>query len=111
MSGRDELAAVVYKARWVDGIKDVNLMTDSALADAILAAGYRKPRTITTAEELDALDNGALIRTRVGQCWEAAKLAGGENLWRTLGPAKVLSSEVLGRWNLPATVLHDGGAS
>lgn len=65
MSAADELAAVVYKARWVDGIKDVNLMTDSALADAILAAGYRKPRTITTAEELDALAEGTQI---VDQC-------------------------------------------
>jgi len=32
-----------------------------ALADAILAAGYRKPRTITTREELDALPSGTAI--------------------------------------------------
>ena len=30
-------------------------------ADAILAAGYSKPRTITTAEELDALPIGSVI--------------------------------------------------
>jgi hypothetical protein len=30
-------------------------------ADAILAAGYRKPRTITTAEELDALPLNTII--------------------------------------------------
>jgi hypothetical protein len=46
MSARDELAKVVYKARWVDGIKDVGLTTDSAIADAILAAGYRKPKVL-----------------------------------------------------------------
>lgn len=32
-----------------------------AETDAILAAGYRKPRTITTAEELDALPVGVVI--------------------------------------------------
>jgi hypothetical protein len=31
-------------------------------ADALLAEGYRKHRTITTTEELEALPNGAVIR-------------------------------------------------
>jgi hypothetical protein len=34
-----------------------------ALADAILAAGYRKPRTITTAEELEKLPYGSAVQT------------------------------------------------
>jgi hypothetical protein len=33
------------------------------LATAILAAGYRKPRTITTIEELDALPDMTVVMT------------------------------------------------
>lgn len=36
-------------------------VTKWAIADAILAAGYSKPRTITTAEELDALPEGSAV--------------------------------------------------
>lgn len=75
-------------------------------AQDILAAGYRKPDTITTAEELDALPNESIIKTRLGTTWEAMKATTGETFWRTFGPAKVLTSEVLGRGNLPATVLY-----
>jgi hypothetical protein len=35
------------------------------LAAAILAAGYRKPRTITTEAELDALPNGSVVLSEV----------------------------------------------
>lgn len=34
------------------------------IADGLLTAGYRKPRTITTAEELDALPDRAVILSR-----------------------------------------------
>jgi hypothetical protein len=95
MSARDELTMLVLGK------------TGPRAADAILAAGYRKPRTITTADELDALGNGALIRTRHGEYREAAKLVGGENIWRAMGPAKVLSSSDLATWSLPASVLHE----
>lgn len=33
----------------------------TAPADAIYAAGYRKPRTVTTVEELDALAEGSVV--------------------------------------------------
>lgn len=35
--------------------------TATRAAESILAAGYRKPRTITTAEELDGLANGSVV--------------------------------------------------
>ena len=36
---------------------------DYAMADAIIAAGWRPPaRTVTTAEELDALPVGSIVR-------------------------------------------------
>ncbi|MFJ4286624.1 hypothetical protein ACIPY0_13380 [Paenarthrobacter nicotinovorans] len=49
--------------------------------DVLLAAGYRKPRTITTTEELDALPLGAVIilRDSKGDPHPAQK---GEHGWR-----------------------------
>lgn len=73
MSERDELARIVYEIEpWSSGTSyDAKPLLWSELdeddqanylphADAILASGYRKPRTITTAEELDALPIGAI---------------------------------------------------
>lgn len=33
---REQLIDVIYTARWVDGIHDIGLTTDAAIADAIL---------------------------------------------------------------------------
>lgn len=60
MNDRDELADILMS----DTLFDSSLYgRDYALgeADAILAAGYRKPRTITTVEELDALALDSVI--------------------------------------------------
>ena len=73
-------------------------------ADAILAAGYRKPRTITTVEELDALPDGTIILSEVGGCWEAGEWRGhGMNWWKEPGRREIAHSEDLA---LPATVLY-----
>ena len=48
---------------------DMSTVLDKT-ADAILAAGYRKPRTITTAEELDALPDGSIVRDAKGFAWQ-----------------------------------------
>lgn len=34
--GSDQLAALIYKVRWVKGIRDASLVTDSEIAKAIL---------------------------------------------------------------------------
>ena len=44
--------------------KDRALGAQYRIADAILAAGYRKPRTVSTAEELDTLPVGAVVILR-----------------------------------------------
>jgi len=36
------------------------------MADAVLAAGYRRPRTVTTVEELDKLADGSAVVDRYG---------------------------------------------
>lgn len=68
-------------------------------ANGILAAGYRKPRTITTAEELDALPvetiimehacNDPIQRYSIGWCF---------------------GGDLVNNVSLPATVLFEGGA-
>lgn len=78
------------------------------LADAILAAGYRKPRTVTTVEELDALPDAVLVLTEQGGYWESIKRMDGRNWWHEPGNTNVSPSEDL---TLPATVLHEGAQS
>ncbi|MDJ0321685.1 hypothetical protein, partial [Pseudarthrobacter sp. PS3-L1] len=57
MSERDELAEII---RAIDGPATLGGLE---VADGLLAAGYRKPRTITTVEELDALKPDAVVRS------------------------------------------------
>ena len=61
MSARDELSALClsFLKQPTSGGNSWTLTPD-ALADAILAAGYVKPRVITTLEDLDALPIGAV---------------------------------------------------
>jgi hypothetical protein len=105
MSERDELAAVIAAVN-----EDLCLMqgdSDTIIA-AILAAGYRKPRTITTAEELDALPFKSAILDSSG----AVLVNDGdtEDPWASLaedfhgGPIWTSSAYIA----LPATVLHEG---
>ncbi|WML63638.1 hypothetical protein [Rhodococcus sp. AH-ZY2] len=64
MTDREELTNIIRAPRI-----HTNTSGDKqrAIADAILAAGYRKPRTVTTIEELDKLPDGAVIRGAHGQ--------------------------------------------
>ena len=60
-----------------------------AAVDAILAAGYRKARTITTTEGLDALPNGSAVLDGSGDVGQ--KLSG---LWHFPETAPIKSSKV-----------------
>lgn len=57
---RDELAEII-DAGYGDSESECPFDHGPEIATAILAAGYRKPRTITTMSELAALGNGAVI--------------------------------------------------
>ena len=107
---RDQLALLVHDAQY--GESDVTprywpLHIHKA-ADAILAADYRKPRTITTVEGLDALPMGAAILDTHRAVW----VNDGDTVapWASLGegdseggPIWVHSVDIA----LPATVLHE----
>ena len=85
MNARDELAQI-----WADAYEQ-----EKPVVDAILAAGYRKPRTITTREELDALyqlDRNVVIADEFGNAFQ--NLVGG---WRAAGVDHFWSSSELHR--------------
>ena len=98
MSARDELEALLVAN---GGQRNI--------APAILAAGYRKPRTITTAEELDALAVRSVLLTHGNKFGPLAvqKLSNGEPAgldYLSVGLAMGYSS---GEIHLPATVIHE----
>jgi len=77
-----------------------------AIADGLIAKGYRKPRTITTTEELDALEHGSVIRSEQRHYWVAHKEdgEGGNQGWAAAGTSRIPAN--LGDW-LPAVVLYE----
>ena len=91
---RDELTELIYDRRFANV---------GEIVDDILAAGYRKPRTITTTDELDALPVGSIIRDpnglalqlRLDGCW-----------WVTNGDVG-LGLDDISPEALPATVLWE----
>lgn len=96
MSARDELG----------GILETMEGPLLHIADAILAAGYRKPRTITTVEELDALlhgDANVILMDSDGVALQ--NLVGG---WNTAGSPSFMSSDLAFHVYGPTfTVLHE----
>jgi len=93
---RDELAEIITNADW---------RTIEQVAGEVLAGGYRKPRTIATAEELDALPDRSVILDRDGDAWQRMGSSGWTCAVRALNTSEQPSGSlacVLG----PATVLH-----
>jgi hypothetical protein len=76
-------------------------------ADAILAAGYRKPRTIDAATELDALPFESVITDAYGtpHVCERHRTDGTHNEWRMSGHNHLIDSEDV-LMHGPATVVH-----
>jgi hypothetical protein len=91
VSARDELTMLVLGK------------TAPRAADAIVAAGYRKPRTITTIGNLAGEPDGTVIRTAHGKTMELLR-----GHWQT-PDSKVWWSPLID-W-LPATVLHEPEAT
>jgi len=106
---RDELASVVVEAYGEDPRSECPCEQDFDVADTILAAGYRRPRTVTTVEELDALPKGAVVMGADG--YVARRFPGG---WRVLVVEPASSpwlTDTLEDVDLPATVLHEPEAT
>lgn len=103
MSARDQLAP--QRGELQDLVGDAAERDDDdwyrAAANAILAAGYRKPRTITTAEELDALPVGSVVKDDDGHAH--LKYPRG---WVRTGQEPYSTPEGI----LPALVIHEASA-
>ena len=92
MTARDEIAAIITDPKfernnvvsswpddeaeayrelgWSEGREAAEVIRSGKVADAILAAGYVKPRVITTLEELDALPRLSVVQVQVGKTAE-----------------------------------------
>lgn len=77
----------------------------SHVAASLSAAGYSRPRIITTIEELQALPHGSVIRSEHRHYWVAHKEdgEGGNQGWAAAGTGTIPD---LTTW-FPATVLHE----
>ena len=105
MSEREELIEILHQTATADRVKNVPLhhvpvvaAKVAEVADAILAAGYRKPRAITTAEELDGL-HMVVVRSKGGSI---ANIVNGRAYvfgYEASVPASTLA--------LPATVIYE----
>jgi hypothetical protein len=97
MTERDELALTLRQefSGWMGPAVSYDV------ADVILAAGYRKPRTITTVDGLEDLPKGAVIRSGSVEIWRKFS-----HKWDNLSETGDL---VYPPWHitLPATVLFD----
>jgi hypothetical protein len=105
MSERDELADLIESGY---AVSDTDCPYDHApeIADAILAAGYRKPRTITTTEELDQLPGESVVRDNSGMVYELDYVFNDptDRWWIETGHTERRPFSVI---DLPATVLYE----
>lgn len=90
MNARDELADILEATEGLDFM---------VIADLVIKSGYRRPRTITTAEELDALHDRSVVSTSAGTI---ANLVGDAAYF--FGYEVSASRSIL---SLPATVLYE----
>lgn len=76
---------------------------EEALASKLLAAGYRKPRAITTVEELDALPYGTAVAHDEGWGITVAQRHAEDLRWYVTGCLEYIRPEAL----LPATTIAE----
>jgi hypothetical protein len=104
MSEREELARLI--ANQLDRLflnRELEpAHQDYQLADALLAAGWRQTRTVSSAEELNALPLDSVVINERGDAWQKA----GRNWYLTgsTGGSKTVPY-------MPATVIHEGEPS
>ena len=78
-----------------------------AIADAILAAGYRKPREVTTPAELDALPVGSVVLDGWGTAYQKEADDDGDTYWSCFEGIIYHFKTFHG----PVTLLHEGPAA
>lgn len=87
--------------------------TATSAVERILAAGYAKPRQVSSVEELDALPEGTVaLGWAVGgrTVYLRVMSARGSLVWGCVGSNACYASDGLLKEDAEATVLHVGGA-
>jgi len=106
MSERDELAEAIEQADINAGMGEGGAVHWESMAGQILAAGYRKPRTVTTVEELDALPVESVVRSDMGNVYvKDYDLDNPEDSWWAIVGSSMQYKN--NRILTPATVLHE----
>jgi hypothetical protein len=77
----------------------------SAIVQAVLDGGYRKPRTVTTEAELDALPVGSVVLFNDGAYPVTPAMRQADHRWYVAGCNEWIKRSAL----LPATIVHVGG--
>ena len=109
MTTTEEFAADIRTAP-VTGGNDVDL--SRPLAKHLQDLGYRKPRTITTAQELDALPEGTVIRDASGVIRDRFNDSDtGAALWLRPGAQGWMLSRNFEDKHFPATILYSPKAA
>lgn len=96
-----ELAEIAFILRKADSTDTLLWADAERMAAALVEVGFRRPRTITTAEELDALPVDAVIRDDEGYVWE--RWGADPTYWDCAGVPDWESNLI----NLPAIVLWE----
>lgn len=77
-------------------------------ADALLAAGYRKPQQVTTAEELEALPVGSVVMAFNSDGDQLVSLKDFDGQWEQAGTSDGWQPKGIIENYTSATVLHVG---
>lgn len=87
-------------------LPDAEFTADDFTTSTSVHPLVRKPRTVTTVEELDALPNGSVILDPSGISLHKNEFTG----WGASNGAKGIDVEMIAEEGIPATVLHEGQA-
>jgi hypothetical protein len=56
MTELERLQKIIYRARWIDGVKSGQICSDKMLAEAILDAGFTKFNCPSADHLIDSMD-------------------------------------------------------
>lgn len=102
---RDELAEIIQDSgEYIPGSHGEDYINPTKAADAAIADGWTKRRTITTPEERNLLTEGAVVRDDEGRVLELMWDDGGQ-YWNAIGDADFFNPPAL-----PAIVLDEPNA-
>lgn len=112
MTARDDLAQIVRDATieyFREDLPEDGRDETDTIVDALIAAGYSRPRIVSTVEELEALESDSVVMEAPdqfgnrGAVYEAADPMGWEHKWMW-GDEQTSPSGAL---RLPVTVLFE----